>query len=476
MSGYRATTSGSRQTPTATSVESIFNVAAFLRWAGLNLLLGSWDNYFATPANYYLYNSGRRGAKDAFMDSPYFTFIPWDYDNCFGIDYFGTQWQYTDLVDWPSNTRDYWGAAGAAGKRSHIPLVQNLLRHPDLRSYYLDHVEHLLDTEFTPGALDARMRGDPQGSLWPRIAQAAYLEADTPWGAPFTGRQFTNDEVYRSGARAVRAAPRQQQGRGDRALRTDALRPRSNPARAAPGHDPVRVEWGDVHWRDGTSAWGRMTSGRPRRPDRPTTPVSWSSRPLRLVKEAKIFELLDESVDRRLEASGVCGHEGACYVIFDNSAQIARIDPALSGSSPHNQVLVPGGGRNEGFEDIAYDVTSDHFFLLIEAVERRPGVFMAEVQEHDASGRYLESRYLDFPLDRPNKGLEGLACIERAGQPLLLGLCEGNRCKGGAAGRRPGGGRIQVFARGRRHWDRVAHDATARWGRVRGLRQPGRIR
>ena len=120
-------------------------------------------------------------------------------------------------------------------------------------------------------------------------------------------------------------------------------------------------------------------------------------------------------------------------------------------------------------------MTSDHFFLLIEAVERRPGVFMAEVQEHNASGRYLESRYLDFALDRPNKGLEGLACIERAGQPLLLGLCEGNRCKGGASGRRPGGGRIQVFARGDATGTRL-HDATARWGRVRGLRQPGRIR
>jgi hypothetical protein len=37
----------------------------------------------------------------------------------------------------------------------------------------------------------------------------------------------------------------------------------------------------------------------------------------------------------------------------------------------------------------------------------------------------------------------------------LLGLCEGNRCLGGVEGRRPGGGRIQVFRRGRRHWKHV---------------------
>ena len=37
------------------------------------------------------------------------------------------------------------------------------------------------------------------GGLWDRISTAAYLEADTPYGQPVTGRQFTNDEVYRAG-------------------------------------------------------------------------------------------------------------------------------------------------------------------------------------------------------------------------------------------------------------------------------------
>ena len=55
-----------------------------------------------------------------------------------------------------------------------------------------------------------------------------------------------------------------------------------------------------------------------------------------------------------------------------------------------------------------------------------------------------------------NKGLEGLTCVHRHDRTYLLGLCEGNRCKDGEEGRRPGGGRVQVFERGRRHWDRVA--------------------
>ena len=177
------------------SVDAVMNARAFLRWAAVNLLLGSWDNYFATPSNYYLYNSGRLGAEQDFVGAPYFTFIPWDYDNCLGIDYSGTQWQYTDLLDWPSNTRRYWRNRAT----SRIPLVQNLLRNHDYRQYYLDHVAHMLDTEFTPEAIAAKIGADSDGGLWSRVRQAAYLESDTPYDQPFTGRQFSNDEVYWSG-------------------------------------------------------------------------------------------------------------------------------------------------------------------------------------------------------------------------------------------------------------------------------------
>jgi len=179
------------------SVDGILNARAFLRWAGVNLLLGSWDNYYATPSNYYLYNSGRLGAEDDFMGSPYFTFIPWDYDNCLGIDYFGTKWQYTDILDWPSNTKHYWREHAT----SRIPLVQNLLRNRDYRQYYLDYLEFLLDTRFNPEAVAEQIAADSGDGLWGRVRQAAYLESVTPCGQPFTGRQFTNDEVYLGGCK-----------------------------------------------------------------------------------------------------------------------------------------------------------------------------------------------------------------------------------------------------------------------------------
>lgn len=55
--------------------------------------------------------------------------MPWDYDNSFGIDYFATEWQYTDVLDWIGNTRNYCKQTHAPGETSRIPLVQNVLRN-----------------------------------------------------------------------------------------------------------------------------------------------------------------------------------------------------------------------------------------------------------------------------------------------------------------------------------------------------------
>ena len=174
------------------SVDGIMNVNAFLRWAAVNMLLGSWDNYYASPSNYYLYNSGHSGAADDFISSPYFHFIPWDYNNCLGIDYSGTRWQYADILDWP----------GKANRHiPKIPLVRNLLRNQDYRRYYLDYMEHMLDTEFNPRAIAAQIGARSEDGLWHRVRQAGYLESATPHGRPFTGRRYSNHEVYQSGCR-----------------------------------------------------------------------------------------------------------------------------------------------------------------------------------------------------------------------------------------------------------------------------------
>jgi hypothetical protein len=177
------------------NLERVLDVHAFLRWAAVNVLVSGWDNYFATPSNYFLYNGGRVGAEHDFMTDPYFVFLPWDYDNTFGIDYFGTKWQYTPLTDWPANTEAY-NRFNGRGKRSKIPLVTNLMANRDYLGYYLDRVEDLLDTVFSPAVIGQRTTAP--GALWDRITPDVYWESDSPNGVPFSGRQFSNDEVYRT--------------------------------------------------------------------------------------------------------------------------------------------------------------------------------------------------------------------------------------------------------------------------------------
>ena len=65
------------------------NARAFLRWAAVNVLLGSWTT--TTPPRPTTTSITPGGwAPKTTSAPPYFTFIPWDYDNCLGIDYFGT--------------------------------------------------------------------------------------------------------------------------------------------------------------------------------------------------------------------------------------------------------------------------------------------------------------------------------------------------------------------------------------------------
>jgi hypothetical protein len=180
-----------------------------------------------------------------------------------------------------------------------------------------------------------------------------------------------------------------------------------------------------------------------------------ASMQLELVREAKICDILGGLLDPRLEASGVLARDGAFYVIFDNLPHIVRIGAGISAGGA-NQVIRQDQGHPRGFEDIAYDERGGRYYVLIESLPRGRSAYMAKVQEYDAGFGYTGQAWLDFPLDRPNKGLEGLTCVHRAGESYLLALCEGNRCRGGAEGRIPGGGRVHVFRRGPQHWERAA--------------------
>ncbi|MCF7832979.1 MAG: CotH kinase family protein [Candidatus Marinimicrobia bacterium] len=60
------------------SLESVFRVTDLIKYLAVNIMTGSWDDYRYLKNNYYLYHD---------PVSNKFHFIPYDYDNTFGIDW-----------------------------------------------------------------------------------------------------------------------------------------------------------------------------------------------------------------------------------------------------------------------------------------------------------------------------------------------------------------------------------------------------
>jgi hypothetical protein len=173
-------------------------------------------------------------------------------------------------------------------------------------------------------------------------------------------------------------------------------------------------------------------------------------RVLRVIREAKVRDLLANQVPgvQRFEASGVVAADGALWVVFDNTPMIARLSPDLR--RPGIDVRYPPGRTD--YEDIAHDPVDGTYYVLVESVRVHRDLYMAQVNEFTNDFSPLRARWLDHPVAAPNKGMEGLTCVRRDGRVHLLGICEGNRCRAGRPGRRPGGGRVHVFAEGGADW------------------------
>jgi hypothetical protein len=185
-------------------------------------------------------------------------------------------------------------------------------------------------------------------------------------------------------------------------------------------------------------------------------PVKRSRPALRLVQERKLAELIAPPQDGAvLEASGVIARGRDCFVIFDNLRRVARIDRSLEPGAPRHGWL--GRARSgEGYEDIAYSPYQRRYYLLIEAEKHPDGTFKAVVEECDDAFRFKGRRWVDFAFEERNTGFEGLSAVRWRGHDYLLALCEGNRCRAGKKGRRPGGGRIQVLEQRGKVWQPVA--------------------
>ena len=181
---------------------------------------------------------------------------------------------------------------------------------------------------------------------------------------------------------------------------------------------------------------------------------------LKLVRERKICELIscDKPVNR-WEASGVLVKDGHFLVVFDDRTEIARISDDLQ---PNNTNGLFGMAHAAcGYEGITYNAAKRRYYLLVESRKHAHGCYKASIVEYDDEFKYLKERPVDFTFRSSNKGFEAVAHVRRDGKDFLLALCEGNKCKCGKKGRKPGGGRVQLFEKKRKCWRHTRHDRTA---------------
>jgi hypothetical protein len=172
---------------------------------------------------------------------------------------------------------------------------------------------------------------------------------------------------------------------------------------------------------------------------------------LELVSESKICDLLPgNQKSERWEASGVLVKDGHYFVVFDDRAEIARLSDDLK---PNNTNGLFGMAHTDlGYEGITYNSEKRRFYLLVEARKHSNSGYQASIVEYDDEFEYLKDRPVDFTFKSSNKGFEAVAHVRRNSTDYLLALCEGNKCKCGAKGRQPGGGRVQLFEKNKKGW------------------------
>jgi hypothetical protein len=172
---------------------------------------------------------------------------------------------------------------------------------------------------------------------------------------------------------------------------------------------------------------------------------------LKLVCESKIRDLVPgEQAAKRWEASGVLVKDKQYFVVFDDRTEIARLADNLR---PNKTNGLFGMARAVcGYEGITYNATKRRFYLLVESRKQKSGYYQASIVEYDDEFKYFKERAVDFIFKSSNKGFEAVAHARRNDRDYVLALCEGNKCKCGAKGRKPGGGRVQVFEKERKRW------------------------
>ncbi len=110
------------------SLESVIDISEVLKYFALNVLMGSWDDYWSLMNNYYLYH-------EPSIDK--FHIIPYDYDNTYGVDWFNINWTTANPYNFPKVV---------SGSR---PLAEKLMANSQYRNLYTHFIEFIRNNAYS---------------------------------------------------------------------------------------------------------------------------------------------------------------------------------------------------------------------------------------------------------------------------------------------------------------------------------------
>eukprot|EP00922_Rhytidocystis_sp_ex-Travisia-forbesii_P017586 GHVS01026205.1.p1 GENE.GHVS01026205.1~~GHVS01026205.1.p1 ORF type:complete len:418 (+),score=65.58 GHVS01026205.1:318-1571(+) len=162
--------------------------------------------------------------------------------------------------------------------------------------------------------------------------------------------------------------------------------------------------------------------------------------------------------DRKFEASDVVFVNDAFYVLADNAWQMLQFDTFIHPFNKRNKQIRPDANAHipkadSSFEALVYDEEASVFYATREAIAQEDKTYVGEIWQLRMGGgetyEVLEKCDSEFEFSAENKGFEGMVLLkDSGGEVYLLGLCEGNYCKGGKDGRSKGNGRMVLMKKG----------------------------
>lgn len=137
LAGFIDFVNNSSDATFAAGIGDRINLDSFLRAMAVDVAVGQWDNYWYGANNYYFYNNPVTGR---------FEFLPYDYDNTYGVDFFN--------INWATRPLSGWGNGGFGSTSGQLPpLIARLLNVPEQEQQLRRYVRQVVGASDNPPPL-----------------------------------------------------------------------------------------------------------------------------------------------------------------------------------------------------------------------------------------------------------------------------------------------------------------------------------